>query len=123
MQAHAGIWGSEANPENPAVWEAHKKAMQKYLGLKRFYAQGVFYGLDETVHVHTLADLKESVINVFNVDDKPVEKEIKFRLAEIGLANTPVQIDGAAFDQNGDEITLKVTVPARGHVLCEVRGK
>ena len=75
------------------------------------------------VHAHTLPDLGESVINVFNLDDKPAEKQIKFRLAEIGLPNVPVQIEGAAFEQKGDEITLKATVSARGHVLCKVQGK
>ena len=32
-----------------------------------------------------LPDLGQSVLNVFNLDDKPVEKQMRFRLAEIGL--------------------------------------
>ncbi len=49
---HLGVGGKGPAP----VWEAQKKAMQAYLPLERFYTQGVFYGLDEMVHVHTLAD-------------------------------------------------------------------
>ena len=65
---HLGVGGkSEAK-----VRESHKKAMQTYTPLKRFYTQGTFYGIDETVHAHTLPDIGESVINVFNLENKPV---------------------------------------------------
>ena len=69
--------------------------------MKRFYTQGEFYGIDEMVHAHTLPDLRESVINVFNLDDKPVEKEVRFRLADIGLPAGSVKIEGAAFTVEG----------------------
>ena len=61
---HLGVGGKPG----PTVWEADKRAMQAYRSLKRFYAQGVFYGIDETVHAHTLPDVRESVINVFNLE-------------------------------------------------------
>jgi hypothetical protein len=115
---HLGVGGK--HPDR-AVWEAQKKAMQQYKELKRFYTQGDFYGLDEMVHAHTLKDLGQSVINVFNLDDKPVERQIKFRLAEIGLPSAPVQIEGLPFAQKDDEITVTATVSARGHVWCKVK--
>lgn len=115
---HLGVGGKHPDP---AVWEAQKKAMQQYKELKRFYTQGDFYGLDEMVHAHTLKDLNESIINVFNLDDKPIEKKITFRLAEIGLPSGPAQIEGLPFTQKDDEITITATVPARGHVLCKVK--
>jgi hypothetical protein len=115
---HLGVGGKHPDP---AVWEAQKKAMQQYKEVKRFYTQGDFYGLDEMVHAHTLKDLGQSVINIFNLDDKPIEKQIKFRLAEIGLPNVPVQIEGLPFVQTDGEITLTATIPARGHVLCKVK--
>jgi hypothetical protein len=120
MCRHLGVGGKHPDP---AVWEALKKAMTRYKELKRFYAQGVFYGLDETVHVHTLPDLKEAVINAFNLDEKPVQKQLKFRLAEIGLPSAPVQIEGASFQQQDDEITLDLTIPARGHQLYKILQK
>ena len=105
------------------MWEAQKNAMRRYRELKRFYAQGEFYGIEETVHAHTLADIGQSVINVFNLGDKPAQKQIKFRLTEIGLPNAPVQIEGASFQQHDDEITLELTIPARGHVLYKIQSK
>jgi hypothetical protein len=115
-----GVGGKHTNP---TVWEAQKKAMQTYLKLEKFYKQGIFYGLDEMVHVHTLPDLGQATINLFNLDDKPVEKEIQFRLQEIGLPNAPAKIEGAAFEQNDDVIKLKVAIPARGQVVYKIEGK
>jgi hypothetical protein len=117
---HLGVGGKHTNP---TVWEAQKKAMQTYLKLEKFYKQGIFYGLDEMVHVHTLPDLGQATINLFNLDDKPVEKEIQFRLQEIGLPNAPAKIEGAAFEQNDDVIKLKVAIPARGQVVYKIEGK
>ncbi len=117
---HLGVGGKHPDP---AVWEAQKKALRQYRELKRFYTQGEFFGIRETVHAHTLKDLGQSVINVFNLDDKPAEKQIKFRLAEIGLPTAPVQIEGASFQQKDDEIAIDFTIPARGHALCKIRAK
>jgi hypothetical protein len=114
---HLGLGGKPG----PAAWEADKQAMKTYMPLKRFYTQGTFYGIDEMVHVHTLPDLKESVINVFNLEDKPVEKEISFRLSEIGLPAGSVKIEGAEFTSKEAVVTLKLTVPARGHQLVKVK--
>jgi hypothetical protein len=114
---HLGVGGKGPAP----VWEAQKKAMQVYMPLKRFYTQGKFYGIDETVHAHTLPELGESVLNVFNLDDKPIEKEVRFRLADVGLPAGAVQIEGATSSVKGDEVTLKVSLPARGHRLVKIK--
>ena len=117
---HLGVGGKHADP---AVWEAQRNALRRYLELKRFYTQGVFYGLEETVHVHALPDVGQAVVNAFNLEDQPSQKQVKFHLAEIGLPAVPVQIEGASFQQHDDEITLDLTIPARGHILYKIQGK
>lgn len=117
MCRHLGVGGKP--PE--AVWETEKTAMQAYNSLKQFYSQGIFYGLDEMTHAHTLSNLQESIINAFNLEDKPVQKPVRFRLGEIGLPSGNVQVVGASFQQNGDEISLTLNLPARGHQLLKVR--
>ncbi len=114
---HLGVGGKPAGP----VWEAEKKAMQAYQLLKRFYTQGTFYGLDEMTHAHTLPDLQESVINAFNLEDKPVQRQLRVRLEEIGLPRGAPQIEGAVFEQTGDEVLLNLAIPARGHQWLKVR--
>ena len=114
---HLGMGGKGSDP---AVWAAHVKAMQTYLPLKRFYTQGVFYGLDETVHAHTLPDLRESVINCFNLGEKPVHKQVQFRPADVGLPPGTVQVEGASFTAKGNEITMTLDIPAMAPKLVKV---
>jgi hypothetical protein len=116
---HLGVGGKPG----PAAWEACKKAMQTYKSLKKFYTTGEFYGIEETVHAHTLPDIGDSVINVFNLGDQSLKKQIRFRLQDIGLADGEVRIDDAEFKQQGDEVILELTIPARGHSLIKVHGK
>jgi hypothetical protein len=114
---HLGVGGKPTG----TVWEAEKKAMQAYQPLKQFYTQGVFYGLDEMTHAHTLPELGESVINAFNLEDKPAQKPLRFRLGEIGLRSGVARVEGAPFKQAGEEVALELTLPARGHQLLKVR--
>ena len=90
--------------------------------MKRFYTQGVFYGIEETVHAHTLPELGESVLNVYNLSDKPIEKEVRFRPADIGLPPAgSIKIEGASFTEKDGEITLKLSLPAKGHHWVKVK--
>ena len=90
---HVPALGNGRKAAIPPSGRQTRRAMQTYLPLKRFYAQGGFYGIEETVHAHTLPDLKESVLNVFNLTDKPVEKEVRFQLADIGLPAGSIQVE------------------------------
>ena len=49
-----------------------------------------------------------------------VEREIRFRLAEVGLSGKQVRVEGAAYAFKDGEVTLWPRVPGRGHVLVEV---
>jgi hypothetical protein len=117
---HLGVGGKS---KNPAVWEAQKRAMQTYLPLQRFFKQGKFYGIDEMVHAHTLPELGQSVINVFNLSEKPVEKTVHLRPADVGLAADSIRVEGESFTASGGDVTFKVTVPARGHKLVKVKAE
>lgn len=116
---HLGVGGKS---HDPAVWEAQKAAMRTYLPLKRFFVQGAFYGLDETVHAHTLADQRMSVMNVFNLKDAGETRTITFRPSQIGLADGRVRVEGAEAAQAGDQVTLTVLLPAKGHALVKIIG-
>jgi hypothetical protein len=117
---HLGVGGKS---KNPAVWEAQKRAVRTYLPLKRFYTQGKFYGIEETVHAHTLPELGQSVINIFNLTDKPVEKSAHLRPADVGLSGDSIRVEGESFTAKGGDVTFKVTVPARGHQLVKVKAE
>jgi hypothetical protein len=116
---HLGVGGKPG----PAAWEADKRAMKTYLPLKRFYTQGEFYGIEETVHAHTLADQRQSVLNVFNLTDKPAEKVVRFNLADVGLPAglfRAEQPKDASLRMINGKITWRLSVPARGHQLLKI---
>ncbi|MBI4558904.1 MAG: hypothetical protein HY706_15080 [Candidatus Hydrogenedentes bacterium] len=117
---HLGIGGKHSDPK---VWTAHKAAMREYLARKAFYTRGAFYGLDETVHAHTLAEEGRCVLNVFNLGDVAVERQIRFRLGDVGLqpgSDTVVAVRGAEASVRGEDVTIWVNLPARGHTLVEI---
>jgi hypothetical protein len=114
---HLGVGGRHPDP---AVRAAHVAAMRTYRSLKRFYTQGEFHGLDETVHAHTLPDIRASAMNVFNLTDGPAERTLKFRLREVGLPAGRLTAEGADARQDGDEVTLRVSVPAKGQALVKL---
>jgi hypothetical protein len=114
---HLGVGGKPPEP----VWAAEKRAMATYRSLKRFYTEGVFYGLDETVLVHTLPDRGESVVNAFNLEDQPVRRTVRFRLGDIGLPAGVAEIEGAPYRLDEGEIAVDLSIPARGHLLLKIR--
>lgn len=115
---HLGVGGKHPDPK---VWEAHKLAMKKYRRLKRFYTQGKFYGLDETVHAHTLEDEGAAVVNVFNLTDEKKTKEVTFDLQEIGLEpQRKIDVKGASYDQKGSKVTLRFELSGKSTALAEI---
>lgn len=114
---HLGVGGKPAEP----LWQRHQAAMRTYLSLKRFYTQGVFYGLGETLHAHTLPEAHECVLNAFNLESRPATRQVKFRLADVGLPPGQVQVEGSPATVQGDEITLDLSLPAKGHQLVKLK--
>ncbi len=116
---HLGFGGKHKNPK---AWQAHKDAMQTYLRLKPFFTQGEFYGLDETIHVHTLPEKNAAVINCFKLDDLTEPVTFQFLLPEVGLsADKAYQVTGAdSWKQQGDTMDVQVQVPSRGVKIIEI---
>lgn len=115
---HLGIGGTHPDA---AVRKAQKEGMANYRRLKNYFAAGQFYGIDEQTHVHSGREGKSAVMNCFNLDNQPVEREIQFEPAKLGLLpDKTYQFAGAAFSRSGDAYTGKVRIPALGHTLVEV---
>ncbi len=103
------------------VREGQKEAMKNYRRLKRYFASGSFYGIDELTHVHSDHEGKSAVMNCFNLDAQPIEREVSFEPARLGLSPSKTyQFSGATFRRSGDVYTGVVHIPERGHILIEV---
>lgn len=115
---HLGIGGKSTDA---SIWNAQKAAMATYKANKRFFTQGTFYGLDETIHAHTLTDLNESLINCFNVTTSAVTREIRLKLLDVGLKQGAIQVENAGCALDGDEVVLTVSIPALGHAQVRLK--
>ncbi len=117
---HLGVGGKSTDP---AIWAAQKAAMKTYLANKKFFTQGEFYGLDDTVHAHSLPGIGQCVLNCFNVMNEPMCKEFRFKLSDVGLKAKPVKIDGVTYRQNGDDVVLNLSIPALAHQFVKISYK
>jgi len=59
--------------------------MKRYRKLDRFYKRGEFYGLNEEVHIHALADEGAFVVNAFNLSDQTRVIRGEVNLDRLGL--------------------------------------
>jgi hypothetical protein len=115
---HLGVGGRHLNN---AVWEAQKSAMKTYRKFKRFYTTGEFYGLDETIHVHTLPDEAECVLNIFNIKAETEHRRVIFDLTDVGLSAGPIAASGITVSREGDKAVLDFEIPAFGHKFCHLK--
>jgi hypothetical protein len=116
---HLGIGGTHPDPE---VQKAQKEAMATYRQLETFFKAGIFYGLDEMVHVHVHPTEPAAVINCFNLEDHAVNRRIELDPRKLGLETTgSYQINGATTQQAEGRYIIDVAVPSYGHSLIEVR--
>jgi hypothetical protein len=116
---HLGIGGT--HPEE-AVRQAQAQSMATYRRLKHYFASGVFYGIDEQTHLHCSPDGTSAVVNCFNLGDAPVEREIRFDPKVFGLSQgKSYEFLGATFSRHADAYVGMVRIPARGHILVEIK--
>ncbi len=117
---HLGVGGKHPD-EN--VWQAHKAAMKIYRRLKPFFTRGEFYGLDETIHVHTLGEQNAAVITCFNLAETVETKNFSFKLAQVGLSpKANYEIKGASsYRQHGDTMAVQVTLAGRDAAILEIK--
>ena len=115
---HLGVGGT--HPDE-TIRKRQREVIATYRRLKSFFTTGIFYGIDELTHVHVDRKKAGAVINCFNLENDPVEREIKFAPATYGMATSRAHsFTGGTFIQTGDAYTGNVAIPGLGHTLIEV---
>ena len=122
---HLGIGGKkglDSTKENPARWAAYTQAMARYRRLHEWFARGRFVGIDELTHLHVLTDKPGGVVIAFNLDERPVERQIVLKPADLGLrANEAVaMVDGCRSQWVEGQLSLSISLPARTPVVVEI---
>jgi hypothetical protein len=116
---HLGIGGTH---KDPAVRKAHHEAMATYRKHDAFFKAGAFYGLDELDHLHVHPSQPAAVVNCFNLEERPVHRQLEIDPAKFGLnVNHPYEIKGATARREQNRYIVEVDIPSRGHVLVEMR--
>jgi len=116
---HLGIGGTH---KDPAVNKAHHEAMATYRRLEAFFKRGTFYGIDELTHMHVHPSVPAAVINGFNLEDRPVEREVWFIPRKYGLdGGRHLRVEGVPSRRAREGYILTFRIPARGHQLAEIR--
>ncbi len=116
---HLGIGGGKSNPVR---YQAYKQAMAQYNSLKDLYTRGKFYGLDELTHIHVLPEEDRGVINVFNLTDKPVSRQIDIRPNAFGLMEN-IRLEGAPYEKVKNKLVLSLEIPPFSPVVVRMVGE
>ncbi len=115
---HLGIGGT---PKDPAINKAHFEAVATYRRLEPFFKRGIFYGIDERTHVHIHPSEPAAVVNAFNLEEHPTQKEIRFVPQEYGLGNgSSWQVSGVSSRRTDGAYLLTFNIPALGHRIAEI---
>ena len=116
---HLGIGGTH---KDPAVQAAHREAMAAYRKLEPLYKAGTFFGIEETVHVHVHPTEAVAVIDCFNLEDRPLQKDVEFAPQAFGLpADCEYRFEGVPSRAASGRYFLHFDVPALGHRQAEAR--
>lgn len=116
---HLGIGGTH---KDPAVQKAHQEAMRSYRRLSPFFKAGTFYGVDETLHIHTHPSEPATVFNCFNLEERQAQREVEFIPEAFGLdPQRAYQVVGVPARVTGKGYILTFSVPGFGHQLAEIK--
>lgn len=94
---------------------------EEYISIPILHYPRRFANLREAYSQHEVGTT-EAVLNAFHLAETEGEREIRFRLSEIGLPECLcVHSPDAPLLQKGEEVTLWVRLPALGHRLFRLQ--
>ena len=122
---HLGIGGKkglDSKQVNESRWQAYLKAMGQYGRVRDWLVRGRFIGLDEWTHLHVLAGRPGGVLVAFNMSERPVERTIVLKAADLGLGEGEPPVSGARATRVGDGLQLSLSIAPRSPLVVEIGG-
>ncbi|MGO8928126.1 MAG: discoidin domain-containing protein [Limisphaerales bacterium] len=122
---HLGIGGKkglDSKQINESRWQAYLKAMAQYGRVRDWLVRGRFVGIDEWTHLHVLAGRPGGVLVAFNMSDRPVERTIVLKAADLGLGAGEPKVSGARATRVGDGLQLSLSIAPRSPLVVEIAG-
>jgi hypothetical protein len=113
---HLGLGGIKPGHKN---WDGHVAAMQTYLRLKPFFAEGRFVGFSRHVHGHVLDDRKAAVIAAFNLASDAISLE---QVIDLDLLGVPAgaTLRGEGIGKSRDAWTLRLPLAGLSARVIEI---
>ncbi len=79
-----------------------------------------FVGIDEWTHLHVLASRPGGVLIAFNMEERPVERTVVLKSADLGLGEGEPQVSGAQATRVGDTLQLSLSIAPRSPAVVEI---
>ena len=123
---HLGIGGKKglsSAQDNPIRWAAYTQAMARYRRLHEWFARGRFVGIDELTHLHVLPGKPGGVLTVFNLEERPVERQVVLKPVDLSLSAdqaAAAKIEGCRSQWDNGQLKLSVSLPARAPLVIEI---
>ena len=99
-------------------YRAYQEQLRTYRELKPYFTRGRFFGVAETIHLHTLPGTRGGVVNAFNLTD--IQQDLRFRIPVTLLGGRDLAVDGANATWHGEEVELRVRVDAMSPALVRI---
>ena len=127
---HLGIGGKTSHstidpaglpPHNPEKrFALYQEQMRLYRQLKPFFVRGIFTGIAENIHLHTLPGQTGGVINLFNLTDHEQKFEFTVPRALLGADHSNLPVTGAHADWRRDSVRFQQTLPALSPAVIRI---
>ena len=122
---HLGIGGRSGHEttspkDRPAYnreqrYDSYRKHMRTYKSLKPYFVRGIFWGIAENIHIHTLPEKNGAVVNIFNISDEV--KDLEFEIPKNILGDCDGRVHGAESGWFSDALKIRLELPPMSHGL------
>jgi hypothetical protein len=90
LARHLGIGG--LSNKDSVKYKALKEAMTLYKKIKPFFTRGIFYGINQNIHLHVDETEKLGVITAYNLSSRVQIIDVQFDPIKYGLDVSTVEI-------------------------------
>jgi hypothetical protein len=90
LARHLGIGG--LSNRSSVKYKVLKEAMNLYKKIKSYFTRGIFYGINNNIHLHVDEIGKLGVVTAYNLNSRAQIMEIKIDLMKYGLDVSNVEI-------------------------------
>ncbi|QGQ98044.1 hypothetical protein EHS13_25690 [Paenibacillus psychroresistens] len=120
---HMGIGGKFSHPsvefagalaayDRETRFQSYSDHMKLYQLIKPYMVRGIFHGIAEHIHLHTLEEHQGGVINIFNLTEEDQELVFTVPLELLNSGDAVLEVVGAEAVWNAKEVEFRIQLGA-----------